>query len=299
MIPQIVHSVIVYVRMLYMEQHKDIVVIYHDHCQDGFGAAFAAYKKFGDTASYIPCSDRVIPPEGLENKEIYILDFSYPEDVLLDLEARNKKVVGIDHHITAKQAIQSLKESVFSEEHSGAYLAWEYFVGGDVPKLVGLLEIIDLARNNGEYTNIIAYILSKPYTFEAYQSLCDELEASDGYNHAEVLGKAQSEYLDLLIEAIISEPDFARFEGYTVPCVNFSLPLNEKSIALKKLYTAYPPFTIGYRFDNGLLKVSLRGDGSVDLSQIASKYGGGGHRGASGFVLPANAPLPFTVVVKK
>ena len=36
------------------EELKDIVVIYHAHCQDGFGSAYAAYQKFGDTATYIP-----------------------------------------------------------------------------------------------------------------------------------------------------------------------------------------------------------------------------------------------------
>ena len=36
-----------------METLKKIVVIYHDQCRDGFGAAYAAWKKFGDDASYI------------------------------------------------------------------------------------------------------------------------------------------------------------------------------------------------------------------------------------------------------
>ncbi len=35
---------------------KDIVVIYHKHCPDGFGAAYAAWKKFGDAAEYLPAS---------------------------------------------------------------------------------------------------------------------------------------------------------------------------------------------------------------------------------------------------
>ena len=30
------------------------LVIYHDHCTDGFGAAFAAWLKLGDDADYLP-----------------------------------------------------------------------------------------------------------------------------------------------------------------------------------------------------------------------------------------------------
>ena len=33
---------------------KDIVVIYHDQCRDGLGAAYAAWKKFGDEAGLLP-----------------------------------------------------------------------------------------------------------------------------------------------------------------------------------------------------------------------------------------------------
>ena len=58
------------------EPLKDIVVIYHQYCYDGFGAAWAAKKKLGETASYVPSLARDIYPEGIENKEVYIVDFA-------------------------------------------------------------------------------------------------------------------------------------------------------------------------------------------------------------------------------
>ena len=36
-----------------MKENKPLV-IYHKYCLDGFGAAFAAWKKFGDTVEYLP-----------------------------------------------------------------------------------------------------------------------------------------------------------------------------------------------------------------------------------------------------
>lgn len=282
------------------ETLKDIVVIYHAHCQDGFGAAYAAWKKFGDQASYIPCSDRVVPPDGLVDKELYILDISYPKEVLLELERLNKRVVIIDHHISAEAAVKSLKENIFSLEHAASHLSWEYFVGGEVPLFIKMLEVIDLAKDKEDTeADVITYILSKKYTFENYEELLHEFSNEGGLKKIKNLGKVQHEYLELIIEAMIDHPDFVEFEGYTVPCINMYLPINEKSIALKHLYNKYPPFAMSYRFDDGHVKVSLRGNGEVDLTALAGKYGGGGHRGSSGFVLPIDYPLPFAKVVKK
>ncbi|HEY4504593.1 MAG TPA: DHHA1 domain-containing protein [Candidatus Paceibacterota bacterium] len=39
--------------------------------------------------------------------------------------------------------------------------------------------------------------------------------------------------------------------------------------------------------------ISLRGNGTVDLSKLAMKYGGGGHPNAAGFTLSFEANLPF------
>lgn len=273
---------------------KDIVVIYHAHCQDGFGSAYAAYQKFGDSASYIEASDRINPPAGLVDKELYILDYSYPKEVLLSLEKTNNKLVVIDHHISVEEAVKSLKEYVFSQEHSGSYLSWEYFVGTEIPSFITLLEIIDLKKDSShEYTDIITYILSKPLTFNSYRELHLDFEDPSKFEKIKEIGKSQNDYLELIIAMVTSNPDFVEFEGYTVPCVNFSLPINERTIALQELYEKYPPFAMSYRIDGGMIKVALRGNGDVDLASIAVKYGGGGHRNSAGFGVQATCQLPF------
>lgn len=278
-----------------VEELKNIVVIYHNHCQDGFGSAFAAWKKFGNTASYIPASrDDKFPPEGLNGKEVYIVDYSFSKESLLELEKKTKRLVAIDHHFSAQEAVESVKEHVFTLDHAASYLSWEYFVGTEVPEFIKLLEIIDMAKDkNGYDVHATTYILSRPFTFEAYEELLDDFNDKERTAHVKELGKVQHEYVDSIIESIIDEPDMVMFEGHTVSCVNMSLPINEKSIAIAKLYTKYPPFAISYRFDNGLVKVSLRGDGSINLLPFAEKYGGGGHKSSCGFVVPIDYPLPF------
>ena len=83
-----------------MENLKDIVIIYHFPCPDGLSSAYAAWKKFGDTASYIPLNNDVELPDALIGKELYVLDYGFDKPTLEQLRADNESVVVIDHHKT-------------------------------------------------------------------------------------------------------------------------------------------------------------------------------------------------------
>jgi hypothetical protein len=60
---------------------KDIVILYHGGCVDGFTGAWAAYKKFGDNADYFGITDREIIPDGLTGKEVYMIDICFPQEL--------------------------------------------------------------------------------------------------------------------------------------------------------------------------------------------------------------------------
>ncbi len=78
-----------------------IYVLYHKFCADGSGAAYAAYKKFGDAAIYVPMAYHDPLPEILNDSEIYILDYSRPWQELLHLIDRGCRITWIDHHKSA------------------------------------------------------------------------------------------------------------------------------------------------------------------------------------------------------
>ena len=103
---------------------QDTVVIYHADCKDGFGAAYAAWKKFGDTASYVPRRNQLPPPAGLVDKEVFVVDYSYDRATLEELLVKNKSVVVIDHHRSAEDDVKAFPQNVFDLEHSGAVLTW-------------------------------------------------------------------------------------------------------------------------------------------------------------------------------
>ena len=86
------------------------LVIYHANCTDGFGAAFAAWLKLGDEAEYLSMEHgKVKTPTDFDMKvslaakdnDVYILDFSFPREVMDALFKHAKRVVWLDHHKTA------------------------------------------------------------------------------------------------------------------------------------------------------------------------------------------------------
>src|SRR3989344_1363044 len=106
---------------------KDIIIIYHADCPDGFSGAWAAYKRFGNEAEYIPVHHDDAPIQGLEHKEIYFIDFVYSEKEMIALASKNKRITAIDHHVTAEPVVKMTEKYSYSVDNSGAVLAWKYF----------------------------------------------------------------------------------------------------------------------------------------------------------------------------
>src|SRR3989338_9515798 len=48
-------------------------ILYHANCPDGFGGAYAAWKKFGDSAEYIPVKHGKPIPENLTARSSILL----------------------------------------------------------------------------------------------------------------------------------------------------------------------------------------------------------------------------------
>lgn len=276
-----------------LEITTDIVVIYHDQCSDGFGGAWVARRKFGDSATYIPANDRKHYNVNLDNKQVYIIDYSYPVDVLLDLEKRASKLVIIDHHISAKDLVLSVKEHVFDIEHSGAYLAWKYFFPNEnVPKLVEYIEDGDLYKFTLPNARpVIAYIHVADFIFEDFEKIAGELETESGYAKILEQGTLLRKVHERQVEYFADRAELVEFEGYTIYAVNANNTVASDLGHL--LCKKQGPFAMIFNYEDLTWKCSLRGDGTVDVSAIAGKFGGGGHHNASGFIVKIDQhPFP-------
>lgn len=282
-----------------MENLKDIVIIYHDQCRDGFGAAYAAWRKFGDRASYIARKTQDPVPEGLTNKEIYIVDYSYKKPELEALREANTSVVVIDHHKTAEEAVTAFPENVFDLEHSGAVLAWQYFhPDKPVPELLNYIEDHDLWRFALPHTREFGAALGEyDQDFETWQKLDENLDDHDDFTKFISMGATIARYEERLIETILRFREKIEFEGKEIYTVNaervFRSILGHKLATLNGMEGGVEMSIVYYRYD-GMVHASLRSNGDVDVREIAEKYGGGGHKNAASMRFPTFADLPFT-----
>ena len=116
-------------------------------CMDGFAASWVVDKALdGNVVMYDGIYGQ--DPPDLTDQLIYMVDFSYKPDVILEL-AKNNRIVVIDHHKTARAALSDLNDPNvdvhFDMEHSGAVLAWKYFFPGEpIPRLIKHVEDRDL-----------------------------------------------------------------------------------------------------------------------------------------------------------
>ncbi|NCO62167.1 hypothetical protein GW879_01800, partial [Candidatus Kaiserbacteria bacterium] len=105
-------------------------VLYHGNCPDGFGAALSAWLKYGDDAIYTPVYHNEGVPK-LQSKDILIVDFCYPLDIMLEIAKKFNTLTLIDHHQGVSDVIEKLKlidnvTVVFNQNHSGSSLTWQY-----------------------------------------------------------------------------------------------------------------------------------------------------------------------------
>lgn len=284
-----------------MEDLKNIVIIYHGDCRDGFGAAYAAWKKFGNNASYIPIRNYDTAPAGLQNKEVYIIDFCFNKEITSELVTNNKSVVIIDHHQTMKDVVESYEQNIFDNNHSGAVLAWNYFhPDTEVPELLLQVEDHDLWRfqmpENREFNVSLG---QHPMTFESWDKLVIELQDTDKHINFIAKGALLAKFEDNLVAKILKYKERVVFEGHEVWAINASrIYRSVLANQLAELNEADGQTAIGivyYRYNNEV-HCSLRSKGDVDVAALAEKYGGGGHKNAASIRVDDFSDLPFSFV---
>lgn len=276
---------------------KDKWVLYHAECMDGYGAAWAAWKALGETARYKAVRHHQPLPKLPDNIELYIVDFCYPIDVLVSTAQRVKKIVVLDHHISAQKdyetyishsPIPNNLEFMFVQEHSGCMIAWNYFQGNkEAPKLLRHIEDHDLWRHKLPKTEAIskALFLRLPTNFAAFEKIKLHTLEQEGA----VLLKQQQ----LNIRRLVNTRHKVKLNGIEGLAVNapgmFSSDLGH---ALSKLSGTYG-LTYNWHGKRQHYECGLRSIGEFDVSELAKVFGGGGHLNASGFTVDQTTFLKF------
>lgn len=277
---------------------KPDVCIYHYPCLDGFTAAWAVWKRFGDSVEFVPKNYGMKPPK-INGGDILIVDFSYPEDVLKMMSHSVNRIVVLDHHKTAEAQLKNfptfnLDENIlfrdekvlchFDMNKSGAGLAWDFcFSEKTRPTMIDLVEDRDLWRWKYKDTKLFhASINSHNNDFITWDNLAE--------NPTQTIedGVAINRYSEKIVKSFIDEAyvrDFAGYENIPIANVPYIFSSDVGNGLLKENPTS--DFAVTYYHARNGISYSLRSEeGRVDVSKIAEKYGGGGHRNASGFRVP-------------
>jgi uncharacterized protein len=276
--------------MTSITQTPSILIIYHAHCPDGFAAALAAnlwFEQQGLTkqVTYHAARHGTLPPD-CDNMEVYIVDFSYKRDTLISLCQQANKVILIDHHISALKDLENLEQEQpnlevhFDMEHSGAILTWNYFFNSSAPLLFQHVEDRDIWKFDLADTNdVMSAVVSHPMEFKLWKSWLSDESSLD---RLKLEGKVLNRERNKLIHKYKKRARTGKIAGFTIPIVN--APSSIASDLLQELSNNHP-FAASYedREDRRIWQLRSSGDQGLDVSEIASQYGGGGHKRASGF----------------
>jgi oligoribonuclease NrnB/cAMP/cGMP phosphodiesterase (DHH superfamily) len=150
-------------------------VIYHADCNDGFGAAYAAWKFLGSRAEYHACKHGTTPPD-VKGKVVVILDFSFDNATTKRMIEDAEALVVIDHHKSAMVELHDISSCMFDMSHSGAMLSWNFFhPGKEAPKFIQYIEDRDLWKWEHPYSKEFSAAFDMvPFEFEEYSKFEDD-----------------------------------------------------------------------------------------------------------------------------
>jgi len=268
--------------------------LYHFPCLDGFTAAWAVWRKYGDKIAYIPCNYGEPTPD-VKGEHVLIVDYSFEGPVLEKMLQDAASITILDHHKTAEEDLTPFLEDgriqgKFDMHKSGASMAWEHCHPNDArPFMIMYVEDYDLWRLNHPDTRAIkALLTSYDYDMQTWSDLAamieDPISVQEVVRQGQAIDRAQLKNITEMLQQGVRP---IRLGGYTVSCCNLPYMWASDGAGLLAESAA---FGVGYCDKKSVRMFSLRsrGEDAVDVSEIARKYGGGGHRGAAGFEAPLN-----------
>lgn len=312
---------------------RDIICIYHGNCADGFGAAWAVWKRCLDAKFHAGVYGE--EPPDVKGKAVVLVDFSYSPDVLAKMSETAASILILDHHKSTIEAITSCerigshppinagkrcptfeqyRQQVLQDEYenvrcpvyylfdmdrSGAMIAYEFFHSNDrIPQLIHHIQDRDLwLFKIGRTREVQANLFSHPYDFKVWDDLMFRLDDPDEHMKFVAGGIAiERKHLKDVEELVNATKREMCIGGYWVWVANLPYTMASDACHLMckmDMYpkgsgelTTTPPFAASYYDKPDGRVFSLRSIGDFDVSEIAKKYGGGGHKNAAGFTVP-------------
>lgn len=279
-------------------------VLFHKGCTDGFAAAWVAHLRLGTKpVFYHAVAHGDEPPwENLRDKNVVIVDFSWPRDITLQIKEEAKGFVLLDHHKTALERLEGIAGCTLNLEESGATLAWLYFgMSGDshlrgrkMPEVLEYVRDRDLWRwkmPDSRYFSAALYV-EVPFDFDEWTwrffdgtlyertALMNNMKGH-GMNYLTFQAKLADGVAKWALERV--------WRGLTCRVAQVS-PRSITSEVGESILRQHPTASVAlcWTYDDWRKthKVSVRTrEGETDATLIAEAFGGGGHRAAAAFTI--------------
>lgn len=272
------------------------VCVYHEPCSDGFTAAWAVYKRYGEAVEFLPgCHEKNKGSfdywaEKLAGKHVMVCDFSFGREMTEKLAALSASYVVLDHHKTTMDALGDLSYCYFDMNRSGALITWETLhPGKPVPLIVQYVSDRDLWQNRMKYTQEVNTVIHrKEHTFENWNKLAKEIDSDDwdyGLRNTIIAGESMLQYQDSLVKNIIEKAVVWKLAGVEFMTANAPMPV--ASDVCDAMRNKFNGPSAAFEVQGNIVKFSLRALPGGNVSLVAKQFpGGGGHEVASGFSLP-------------
>lgn len=282
-----------------------MICIYHSRDLDGWMSA-AIVKHWHENVKLHPDGlgksnltligwdyGQPIPEIPDNEKAVVMVDVSWPKEEMEKLKDGHY-FLWIDHHISAIKELAPLcLGGLRDEKFAACELAWKFFFPDiKMPELVRLLGRYDCFGHKG--TSEERTVLQFQYGARSYISNVDE-----AYRYLKIAkefteiilqsGKDIYNYLCTEAEQIFKDRFTVEFDGYYFAAINRAR-FNPVNFGID--YHAYKANDVyfydgvaSFHWDGTKWCFSLYNDnGKVDCSEICKRRGGGGHKGAAGFV---------------
>ncbi len=286
------------------------VVLFHANCPDGWCAAFIAAKalEITDKSLLIPCNYAEPDLELKLTSAVarlndgggicYMLDFSLPRERLIQFHAETgQRLVVLDHHATAEADLKDLGDWVmFDMARCGAMMTLDYFA----PKVADPGQFKAYFNTVAEYTqdrDLWHWKLFKSRQVSAWiatreRDLATWHEVPEMLNHQMdsvlLAGDAILNFQGQLVRHAVEKSELRYYvdEDLKEYKVRTTGGYNLQSEICEALYTADPECDVALLYslqpDMRSINISLRSKNGTDVSKIATRFGGGGHKAAAG-----------------
>lgn len=270
--------------------------IYHSRDFDGYSSAAIIKSVYPKIKLMGYDYDDEVPD--IDNGQyVVMVDVSFDMEFMIALAARSKGLLWIDHHKSSIEKYEKVKDqfgtnfrAYVTSGKAACELTWEATrPGRKMPTIIHMLGIYDTFRKEEAGDSWDSIVMPLQYGLKL---TCDgpetfPMELLDRTNISALMpyiesGKLIMKYVDVLNKDVAKCVHTVEIDGKTGAAIN----TQAKSSTSFNHVQDKKDFMMVYSRSKDKWNVSFYSDdGGTDCSEIALKFGGGGHAGAAGCVL--------------